>query len=86
MVGSLDQNKFVRLTDDELHETMMRASPGSVNFEWAKTELKNRDRKRSKQRNRQWIGIFAVVLAAGGIVAGAWPYLVWWVQHGFRFR
>jgi hypothetical protein len=83
---TLGQNKFVRLTDDELHETMMSTNPGSVNFEWAKTELKNRDRKRGMGRKTQWIGIFALGLAAGGIVASAWPYLVWWVQHGFRFR
>ena len=85
-MNSLDQNEFVRLTDDELHETMMRAYPGSVSFEWAKTELKNRDRKRNKQRNTRWKGIFTLGLAAGGIVASAWPYLVWWVQHVFRFR
>jgi hypothetical protein len=83
---TLNGKQFAQLTDDELHERMMVMIPGSVNSELAKAELEHRDRKRTKKRRTNWIGIFALGLAAGGMVASAWPHLVWWVQHGFRFR
>ena len=83
---TLPESQFAHLTDDELHESMMSMSPGSINFGLANAELEHRDRQRAKERKTNWIGIFALGLAVGGIVASAWPYLVWWAQHGFRFR
>jgi hypothetical protein len=47
--GSWGSKEFAQFTDDELHEEMMGAVPGSNYFEWAKTELQHRDRKRQAQ-------------------------------------
>lgn len=41
-------NEFAQFTEDELHETMMGAEPGSNFFEWAKAELQHRDRRRAQ--------------------------------------
>lgn len=40
-------------------------------------------------RLTRWIlglTVAAVLIGVAGVIATAWPYLVWWVQHGFRFR
>jgi uncharacterized protein (TIGR02391 family) len=47
--GTWGPKEFARFTEDELHETMMGAQPGSNYFEWAKAELKHRDRRRATQ-------------------------------------
>jgi hypothetical protein len=44
--GLLGPKQFAQLTEDELHDEMMGAEPGSNYFEWAKAELEHRDRKR----------------------------------------
>ena len=46
--GTWGPKEFAQFTEDELHETMMGAQPGSNYFEWAKAELEHRDRKRSQ--------------------------------------
>jgi uncharacterized protein (TIGR02391 family) len=43
------QKEFAQLTEEELHETMMGALPGSNYFEWAKAELQHRERQRTIQ-------------------------------------
>ncbi len=50
--GLLGPKQFAQLTDDELHEEMMGAHPGSNYFEWAKAELEHRDRKRQTEREQ----------------------------------
>src|SRR5258708_32844718 len=30
--------------------------------------------------------VVTTLLAAAGIVATAWPYLTWWMDHGLRFH
>lgn len=44
--GNMRTKEFAKLTDDELHDTMMDSLPGSNYFEWAKAELQHRDRRR----------------------------------------
>src|SRR5438093_2990266 len=44
--GLWGPKEFARFTEDELHETIMEAVPGSNYFEWAKAELQHRDRRR----------------------------------------
>jgi hypothetical protein len=37
----------------------------------------------------RWILVLtavAVILAATSVVASAWPYLIWWIGHNFRFH
>lgn len=45
--GTWGPKEFAQFTEDELHETMMGAQPGSNYFEWAKAELEHRDRRRA---------------------------------------
>ena len=33
-----------------------------------------------------WILVLTVVLPTVSIVASAWPYLTWWITHGFRLH
>lgn len=47
--GVWGQKEFAQFTDEELHQTMMEAQPGSNYFEWADAELRQRDRRRSKK-------------------------------------
>ena len=75
------------MTDEELHLSKMECEgPGARYWALAEAELQHRDRQRQKQQKRNWIGIFSLGLAGGGIIASAWPYIVWWVKHGFRFH
>ena len=75
--------EFAQFTDDELSQVKMDSLPGSNDWEWANAELEHRDRKRSK---RNWVGILGLGIGIGALIATAWPYLVWWITHGFRFR
>ncbi len=45
--GLWGRKEFAQFTEDELHETMMEAEPGSHYFEWAKAELDHRQRLRT---------------------------------------
>jgi hypothetical protein len=47
--GSWGPKEFAQFTEDELHDTMMGAQPGSNYFEWAKAELDHRDRGRTQK-------------------------------------
>jgi len=47
--GIWGPKEFAQFTEDELHETMMGAEPGSKYFEWARAELQQRDRRRQRQ-------------------------------------
>jgi len=47
--GLWGPKEFAQFTDDELHETMMGAQPGSNYFEWARAELQHRDRQQQKR-------------------------------------
>jgi uncharacterized protein (TIGR02391 family) len=46
--GTWGPKEFAQFTEDELHETMMGAQPGSNYFEWAKAELEHRDRRSTR--------------------------------------
>ena len=40
-------------------------------------------------RLTRWIlglTVLATILGAGSIVASGWPYLTWWISHGFHLR
>ena len=47
--GVWGPKEFAQFTDEELHDTMMDAQPGSNYFEWAKAALEHRDRLRATE-------------------------------------
>jgi len=41
----------------------------------------------NKLTNRLFLlTVVTIVLATVSVVVAAWPYIVWWVSHGFRFH
>ncbi len=49
----------------------------------------SRDLVRVTNRLTRWIlglAILAATLAAANVAASGWPYLTWWIKHGFAFH
>lgn len=86
----MNEREVRQVHDDELFRLNSTSSPTSSANDLYAAEIKRREfmavRASIATANRMaWLTFWLVLVGSATAVAAGWPYLVWWVTHGFRF-